>query len=222
MRIIINYTAGHTRAVTPCMSAWQLKVDRDPSQPHVRMEHDSGLCRDWTGDLACPPVPAVRAELGRVLLPKVRGLAAVSIAHAVEQAPDEDWPGKLRAHGLRPSPQRLTLAAWLLPRPRHVTLNSLAAELERAGHRFTRTRLKRLLDEFVTWDLLQCIDVGGGVVFYDTVTAPHAHVYNVDTGKLTDLRPEEAWITRLPQLSPGTRLEGVQLLFRVRGSDLTT
>jgi Fe2+ or Zn2+ uptake regulation protein len=201
------------------MSAWQLKVDRDVAQPRVRLEHDSGLCRDWTGELACRLCRQLGLSSGEQPCPKPQAWRLFLLAHAVEQLPDEDWPERLRSHGLWPSPQRIALASWLLPRPRHVTLASLAAELENAGHHFTRTRLQCLLDEFVAWDLLQCIDVGGGVVFYDTVTAPHGHLYNLDTGELTDLRPEDAWITRLPELPPGVRLDGVQLLFRVRSAD---
>jgi Fe2+ or Zn2+ uptake regulation protein len=56
------------------------------------------------------------------------------------------------------------------------------AELGQPGGSCSPTTVRKTLNEFVEWDLLQTIDVGGGLVFYDTVTAPHAHIYNVDTG----------------------------------------
>jgi Fur family transcriptional regulator, iron response regulator len=50
------------------------------------------------------------------------------------------------------------------------------------------------------------------VVHRDTVTAPHAHVYNVDTGELCDL---EAGLG-VPKLPVGTVVEGAHLVWLVR------
>lgn len=123
---------------------------------------------------------------------------------------------RLRDHGLVPTPARTAIAAHLLPQARHIRPGQLEAELQRAGERISLAAVRRTLEEFVEWGLLQRVDVGEGIVFYDTITAPHAHVYNVDTCELVDLRPDQAWITGLPDLPEDVRLDAVQLVFRVR------
>jgi hypothetical protein len=38
----------------------------------------------------------------------------------------------------------------------------------------------------------------------------------VDTGEMTDIRPEELAFARLPDLPPGTEIESVDVVIRVR------
>lgn len=204
------------------MNTWQLKVHNDGQDTRVRLVHDSGLCRGWTGDLACRLCRHLGLSDGEHPCPKQQAWRLFLAAHALEHALPEprmnppDARQALLDHGLTPTPARTTIAALLLPHKRHVTADSVASELALLGRKLSLARVRLTLREFVEWDLLRAIDVGGGVVFYDTVIAPHAHVYNVDTGKLTDLSPEQAWITALPELPDDVRLDDVQLVFRVR------
>lgn len=204
------------------MNAWQLKVQGEGHDTRVRLVHDSGLCRGWSGDLACRLCRHLGLSNGEHPCPKQQAWRLFLIAHAIERTmpkqrmvPDEARQALLD-HGLAPTPTRTAIAALLLPHTRHVTAESVESELRLMGHKCSLARVRLTLREFVNWDLLRAIDVGGGVVFYDTVIAPHAHVYNVDTGELVDLSPEQAWITGLPDLPSDVRLDDVQLVFRVR------
>src|SRR6056297_3864821 len=226
---------------SPQSSQWQLEVQRAGDDARLELAHPSGLCRQWTGDLACQLCQRLGLDTGRYPCPKPSAWRLFLLAHDLESdagagsaqasapasapaaapatrpaPPDPDWDGQLRAHGLRPTPARRAVAARLLNRRRHVTVAALQAELAEAGMKYTPATVARTLREFTEWDLLQAIDVGGGQVFYDTVTTPHAHVYNVDTGELTDVSPEQAWVTGVPELPAGMRLDEVQLVFRVR------
>lgn len=208
------------------MSQWRVSVRHDGPGTQLRLSHPSGLCRGWSGDLACRLCRNLGLDSGEYPCPKAQAWQLFLLAHALEAqaAPspplaitdDETCRRAVQAHGLRPTPARTTIAARLLGTARHVTAEQLRLELDQAGHRYSRTTIRKVLDEFVAWDLLQQIDVGGGTVFYDTVTSPHAHIYNVDSGELLDLAPDQAWITGLPELPGGMRLDAVQLVFRVR------
>lgn len=202
---------------------WQLDVRHDGRDSRLSLTHPSGLCRQWNGDLACRLCQRLGLNTGRYPCPKSSAWRLFLLAHdldapaAVEQ---EDRPldldELLRAHGLRPTATRRAIAARLFPGPRHVTVDALADELARAGTRYSQSKVARTLREFADWDLLQVHDLGGGVVFFDTVTAPHAHVYFEDTGELVDLGRDQAWVTGTPALPPGALLAGVQLVFRAR------
>ena len=53
-------------------------------------------------------------------------------------------------------------------------------------------------------------------VLYDSNTANHSHIYDVDTGDLTDIEPGAIEVSALPPLPPGTFLEGIDIVVRVR------
>jgi Fe2+ or Zn2+ uptake regulation protein len=219
------------------MTQWRLAVHRAGRDSQVELRHDSGLCRGWSGDIACRMCHSLGLDSGERPCPKAQAWRLFLLAHAFEavqptrQPPepppssppappnDDPWGSLLREHGLKPTAARRRIAGHVLGHARHVTAEQLATELDAAGYACSPNTIRRTLAEFVHWDLLQLVDVGGGTVFYDSVTAPHAHIYNVDTGELSDLAPDQAWITGLPELPAGLRLEAVQLVFRVRETE---
>jgi Fur family iron response transcriptional regulator len=48
--------------------------------------------------------------------------------------------------------------------------------------------------------------------------APHHHFQNLDSGEMTDIRPEDLEFARLPPLPPGTEIASVDVVIRVRKS----
>ena len=53
-------------------------------------------------------------------------------------------------------------------------------------------------------------------VFYDPNTAPHHHFYDEETGALTDIDGTDVQVVGLPPLPPGSNLQGVDVIVRVR------
>jgi len=72
------------------------------------------------------------------------------------------------------------------------------------------------LNLFLEQRLIREVIVDPSKVFYDPNTEPHHHLYNIDTGELTDIDAGSIGITGLPPLPEGMVTEGVDIIVRVR------
>jgi Fur family iron response transcriptional regulator len=122
----------------------------------------------------------------------------------------------LEQHGIRPTLQRLKVAEILLTAPRHLTAEQIIAALrEQSGH-VSKATVYNTLNLFVAEGLAREIHADPERCVYDSTMAPHHHFQNVDTGEMTDIRPEELAFSRLPELPPGTEIASVDVVVRVR------
>jgi Fur family iron response transcriptional regulator len=55
-------------------------------------------------------------------------------------------------------------------------------------------------------------------VFYDSNMDPHHHFYDVDSGELEDIDASEIEIGSLPRTTGNVRIEGVDVVVRIRRS----
>ena len=122
----------------------------------------------------------------------------------------------LREHGITPTTQRIDVAAVLLMRPLHVCAEELQQMLAERGTPVSKATVYNTLGLFARKGLVRQLAVAPGQVLYDSNTASHNHIYDVDTGILTDVEPGEAEVGALPALPPGTIVEGVDVVIRVR------
>jgi Fur family iron response transcriptional regulator len=72
--------------------------------------------------------------------------------------------------------------------------------------------LKLFLDK----GLVREVIVDPSKVFYDPNTSAHHHLYEVDSGKLSDIDAGSVQISGLPPLPDGMVTEGIDLIVRVR------
>jgi Fur family iron response transcriptional regulator len=125
----------------------------------------------------------------------------------------------LEQHGIRPTSQRLKVAEILLTAPRHLTAEQILATLrESAGH-VSKATIYNTLNLFVAQGLAREIHADPERCVYDSTMAPHHHFQNVDTGEMIDILPEDLSFARLPPLPPGTEIESVDVVIRVRRKD---
>ena len=127
----------------------------------------------------------------------------------------DDAADLLREHGITPTAQRIDVAAVLLARPQHLCVDDLRRMLARSGTPVSRATVYNTLGLFARNGLVRELFVGSGKVLYDSNTACHDHLYDVDTGTLTDIAPGTVAVRALPALPAGTRLEGVDVVIRV-------
>ena len=122
----------------------------------------------------------------------------------------------LEQHGIRPTQQRIRVAEILLAAPTHMTADQLLATLREAPSRVSKATVYNTLKLFVESGLVRQIHLDPERCVYDSSIAPHHHFQNVETGEMIDIRPDELTFARLPSLPPGTEIDSVEVVIRVR------
>ena len=122
----------------------------------------------------------------------------------------------LEQHGIRPTAQRVKVAELLLTSPRHMTAEQILCRLRQSDGRVSKATVYNTLNLFVAERLAREIHADPQRCVYDSTMVPHHHFQNVDTGEMTDIRPEDLSFARLPELPAGTEIESVDVVIRVR------
>ena len=124
----------------------------------------------------------------------------------------------LAGAGLRPTRQRLALAALLIGdgRDRHVTAESLFEAAQNVGEPVSLATVYNTLRAFCGAGLLHEITVDGTKSYFDTRTEDHPHFYWEDTGEVTDASPADLRFARLPAPPEGTEIAKVDVVIRLR------
>lgn len=128
-----------------------------------------------------------------------------------------DFALKLRGAKLRPTQQRLALAKLLFSgHDRHVTAESLHSEAMRAGADLSLATVYNTLHQFNEAGLLRRVIVDGDKIHFDTNTGEHHHFYFEDEDLLTDIPGGDVRIEGLPKAPPGTEIERVEVVVRLK------
>lgn len=122
----------------------------------------------------------------------------------------------LRAHGINPTPQRAEIAGILFARPAHFTAERVYVQVNAGAAEVSRATVYNTLGLFVERGLLRQVIVDPNKVFYDSNTDAHHHFYDMETGRLTDIDASRVQVAGLPDLPPGTELDGVDVIVRLR------
>ncbi|WP_395665817.1 Fur family transcriptional regulator Irr [Methylocella sp.] len=126
---------------------------------------------------------------------------------------------KLRAAGLRPTRQRMALAALLFADgDRHVTAEKLYAESKTARPPISLATIYNALNQFTDAGLLREIALQGSRSWYDTNTGPHYHFHIENEDDLLDIPAEMIGALGLPPAPDGMEIISADLIVRVRRS----
>jgi Fur family iron response transcriptional regulator len=125
----------------------------------------------------------------------------------------------LEQRGIRPTSQRVKVAQILLTSPRHLTAEQILVALRETTGHVSKATVYNTLNLFVAEGLAREIHADPERCVYDSTMVPHHHFQNVDTGEMTDIRPDDLAFARLPPLPPGTEIESVDVVIRVRRKD---
>lgn len=122
----------------------------------------------------------------------------------------------LEASGISATPQRLLVAEVLLARPQHLTAEQVHEGVRRNGNRVSVATVYNTLRLFSQRGLVREVIVEPGRVFFDSTTHAHHHLYNEETGELTDIPSEQVAFARLPELPPHLEAADIQVIVRTR------
>lgn len=126
---------------------------------------------------------------------------------------------RLRAADVNPTAQRLAVAAVLFEAPAHFSAEQVLARLQgQQGVSVSKATVYNTLGLFARKGLVREVVVDPNHIVFDSNTAPHHHIYNVDDGSLIDVPLDAAALATLPERPEGTEVVGVDVIVRVRNA----
>ena len=129
----------------------------------------------------------------------------------------DNMAGLLRSHDINPTHQRIEIAYALFSRQEHLSADQVMAIVNTRYSETSKATVYNTLKLFIEKGLVREVIVDPSKVFFDPNTHPHHHLYEMDTGRLSDIDPEHMQVSGLPPLPAGTVIEGIDLIVRVRG-----
>jgi Fur family iron response transcriptional regulator len=122
----------------------------------------------------------------------------------------------LEQHGLLATTQRIDIAELVLAKPQHLSAEQIIGAMRERGSRVSKATVYNTMKLFSDRGLVRTVEVDPQRQYYDSTTSPHHHFYNVDTGELTDIPPEEVDFRLKTGLPAGTEQESIDVVIRVR------
>jgi Fur family iron response transcriptional regulator len=124
---------------------------------------------------------------------------------------------RLRTAGLRPTRQRLDLAAALFRGgDRHVTAESLHAEMTEIGAQISLATVYNALHQFTAAGLLRQVVVDAARSYFDTNIGNHQHFFVEDEGLLIDIPGDSIAVAGVPTPPKGLAVDRVDVVVRVK------
>ena len=126
----------------------------------------------------------------------------------------------LREHGITPTQQRIEIARLLFSKPQHLSIEQMLDLQRSEGSGYvSKATVYNTMNLFARKGLVREINVDSARVFYDSNTSEHHHIFNLDTGELSDVSSDDVKISGIPSLPEGTISAGIEVIFRVRSDD---
>ena len=131
--------------------------------------------------------------------------------------PWHDVKNMLRDVGLRPTRQRMALG-WILfaKGDRHLTAEMLYEEATKAKVPVSLATVYNTLHQFTEAGLLRQVIVDAARSYFDTNTGDHQHFFVENEGRLIDIPGEHIAVSGVPMPPPGTQVDRVDVVVRVR------
>ncbi len=118
--------------------------------------------------------------------------------------------------GIRPTAQRMRIATLLLCEPQHLSAEQILASLRSNGARVSKATVYNTLNLFASHGLIRQLSVDGSRTWFDSNVEAHYHFHDLTSGALIDVPVPEVEFSHLPTPPPGTEVDGIELIIRLR------
>jgi Fur family iron response transcriptional regulator len=122
----------------------------------------------------------------------------------------------LREHGVTPTKQRVIIARLIFDKSTHLSAEDIFRLVNADNRRVSKATVYNTLGLLAAKGVIREVIADPARVFYDPNTQPHHHFFDVVSGKLTDINADQIHVSGLPPLPSGSRLEGVDVIVRLR------
>ncbi|MDH5388428.1 MAG: transcriptional repressor [Gammaproteobacteria bacterium] len=122
----------------------------------------------------------------------------------------------LREHGITPTRQRLEIAFSLFQKQQHLSAERILDNVNSLGHQVSRATVYNTMGLFASKGLVREVLIDRERVFYDSNSKPHHHIYNVDTGELSDVEgSSDIDLANVHGLPEGCRIIDTDVVIKV-------
>ncbi len=121
----------------------------------------------------------------------------------------------LQHYKISPTRQRVEIAGFLFQRAQHLSAETILAGVADAGNRVSRATVYNTMGLFASKGVVREILIDRERVFYDTNTEKHQHIYNIDTGELSDVHDADIGNITAPKLPDNLRVVDTDIVFKV-------
>lgn len=122
----------------------------------------------------------------------------------------------LREHGITPTRQRLVIAQHLFQKQQHLSAERILENVNTLGHQVSRATVYNTMGLFASKGLVREVLIDRERVFYDSNCQPHHHIYNIDTGELSDVEcSSDIDVTNISGLPAGYHVVDTEVVIKV-------
>ena len=136
------------------------------------------------------------------------------VSYTEDKSPD--LGAFLRSRKVTPTAQRMQIAEILFEKEAHFSAEEVFLEVNRSDANVSKATVYNTLGLFVERGLIRKVLMDPSKCFYDSNIAPHHHFYDMDSGEIRDIGPDQISLKDMPDLPAGTRLDSVEVVVRVR------
>jgi len=123
----------------------------------------------------------------------------------------------LRHYKISPTRQRLEIAEFLFQKPQHLSADKILDGVKAAGNHVSRATVYNTMGLFASKGVVREVLIDRERVFYDSNSRPHHHLYNVDTGELTDIYDIDGDVLGGATIPDGLNVIDTDIVIRVAG-----
>lgn len=127
-----------------------------------------------------------------------------------------DLAAFLRSRKVTPTAQRMQIAGILFDKEAHFSAEEVFNEVNKTDASASKATVYNTLGLFVERGLIRKVLVDPTKCFYDSNVTSHHHFYDLDSGEIRDIMPEQISLKDMPDLPEGTCLDSVEVVVRVR------